>query len=248
MDAAELADALTAIRSELVRYLTRLTGSPEAAEDAAQSTYVRASEASDRAPSDSREVRRWLFRIATNLALDELRRRKRWTLTDVETMRDVAEASPAFVARSAEMAATPEVTTLVREHVDACFGCVVRNLPPQHAAAVLLRELHEFSYDEVAGILGARPAQVKNWIQTGRRTMHDRYASTCALITKTGICHQCTELSDFFQSPGPAALEISDGSVANRLRVLRRLNSTPVGSWHRSLLTLVNSVQGSRPV
>ena len=218
MDAAQLADALTRIRSELVRYLTRLTGSPEAAEDAAQSTYVRACQAPDRAPSDPNEVRRWLFRIATNLALDELRRRKRWMPTNVVEIRELAEASPSFMERSAQMVATPEVAALVREHIDACFGCVVRNLPSEQAAAVLLRELHQFSYDEVAEILGARPTQVKNWIQTGRRTMQDRYAATCALITKTGICHQCTELSDFFQAPGPAAVGVTDGSGKSRTR------------------------------
>lgn len=247
MDDVQLAEALTGIRAELLRYLTRLMGSPESAEDVAQTTYVRAHAAIERAPAAAEEQRRWLFRIATNLALDDLRRRTRWRARTVIELRELAEASPAFMERSAAMIATPEVTHLVREHLDTCFGCVVRNLPGQQAAAVLLRELHAFSVAEVAEMLDARPAQVKNWIQAGRLTMHERYADTCALMTKRGVCHQCTELSGFFQVPGPAAAGISDASLDERLDAIRPLNSSPLGAWHRALLELKRTGQRRKP-
>lgn len=238
MDASRLGTVLTDIRPELLRYLTRLTGSPEGAEDVFQSTYLRAHDALGRAPSASDELRRWLFRIATNLALDELRRRKRWQAGGVVELRELAEGNAAFMERSAAMVATPETTNIVREHLDACFGCVVRNLPDAQAASILLRELHGFSVAEVAGILAARPTQVKNWIQSGRRTMQDRYAETCALVTKRGVCHQCTELSDYFRAPGPAALGIRAGVMEERLSAIRPLEQTAVGEWHRRLLSL----------
>ncbi len=241
MDATRLAAALTDIRPELLRYLTRLTGSPQGAEDVVQSTYVRAHEALARAPSTSDELRRWLFRIATNLTLDELRRKKRWRANSVIELRQLAEGNASFMATSAALVATPEMTNVVREHLDTCFGCVVRNLPEAQAASVLLRELHGFSVAEISGILGARPTQVKNWIQTGRGTMQDRYAETCALVTKQGVCHQCTELSDFVRAPGPAALGMSDGVMDERLSVIRPLNTNAVGEWHRRLLSLASS-------
>lgn len=243
MDDVQLAAAVTEIRPELLRYLTRLTGSPETAEDIAQTTYLRAHAAIARAPAAAEERRRWLFRIATNLALDELRRRTRWRARTVIELRELAEANPAFMARSAAMIATPEVAHLVREHLDTCFGCVVRNLPGQQAAAVLLRDLHAFSVAEVAGMLDARPAQVKNWIQAGRQTMHDRYADTCALMTKSGVCHQCSELSGFFRVPGPEAAGIRAGSLDERLDAIRPLNSSPLGAWHRALLMLQQAVR-----
>ena len=238
MDATDLATALTDIRPELLRYLTRLTGSPHGAEDVLQSAYVRAHEALDRAPSASDEVRRWLFRIATNLALDELRRKKRRHANGVVELRRLAEGNAAFIERSAALVATPEMTNVVREHVDTCFGCVVRNLPAAQAASVLLRELHDFSTAEIAEILDARTTQVKNWLQTGRRTMQDRYAETCALVTKRGVCHQCTELSDYFHAPGPAVVGMSEGVIEERLSVIRSLNKTAMGEWHQRLLSL----------
>ncbi len=241
MDANHLAAALTEIRPELLRYLTRLTGNPYGAEDILQSSYVRAHEALDRAPSTSDEIRRWLFRIATNLALDELRRRKRWRANSVIELRQLAEGNAEFMAQSAALVATPEMTNVVREHLDVCFGCVVRNLPDAQAASVLLRELHGFSVAEISEMLDARPTQVKNWLQAGRRTMQDRYAGTCALVTKQGICHQCTELSAYFRAPRPEVLGISNGVMEERLSAIRPLNKTAVGEWHRRLLDLASS-------
>lgn len=238
MNDALLADALTQIRPEIVRYLTRLTGSPDTAEDVVQTTYLRAHEALDRAPSASNEIRRWLFRIATNLALDELRRRKRWNSKGVIELRQIAESNSAFMEQSAALVGSPEVTNLVREHLDTCFGCVLRNLPPPQAASVLLREVHEFSVAEIADVLGARSTQVKNWVQAGRRTMQDRYADTCALVTKGGVCHQCSELSEFFRAPGPRHFGITDGGMEERISVTRGLNRVPLGHWHRELLKL----------
>ena len=251
MDATRLADVLTDVRPELLRYLTRLTGSPDEAQDVCQTAYVRAHEALDRAPSAADELRRWLFRIATNLALDGLRRQKRRLAHDVIELRQVAEGSAAFMKYSAAMVATPEATNIVREHLDVCFGCVVGNLPSAHAASVLLRELHDFSVAEIAEILGARPTQVKNWIQSGRRTMQDRYAETCALVTKRGMCHQCSELSEFFQVPGPGEIGITEAAMDERLSVLRPLKDTALGAWHRNLLSLCETVSshvaGRRP-
>ena len=241
MNATRLAEALTAIRPELTRYVTRLCGGPDAAEDVVQSTYVRAHDALDRAPARPEEMRRWLFRIATNLALDELRRRVRIRRRGVIELRALAEANPAFMRRSAALVATPELTHVVREHIDVCFSCVARNLPPRQAAALVLREVHGFSVVEAASILGARATQVKNWVQTARRTMEARYAETCALVAKRGVCHQCIELSGFFGARGPAEYGIAAGSLDERLRAIRPLNSRAVGEWHRALLVLDES-------
>jgi RNA polymerase sigma-70 factor (ECF subfamily) len=245
MDDRGLAAALTDLRAELVRYLTRLTGNPADADDLVQATYLRAADALERAPAAGHELRRWLFRIATNLALDELRRRKRWRAESVIELREIAEANAAFMERSASMIGSPESAHVVREHIDACFGCVVRNLPLEQSSAVLMRELHGFSYDEVAEILGARPAQVKNWIQAGRQTMDARYGETCALITKQGVCHQCTELSAFFRVPEPSAVGVTDGTFQNRVRVIQTLNTSAVDEWHRLLLSVTANTENA---
>ena len=74
----------------------------------------------------------------------------------------------------------------------------LRNLGPEQAAALLLAEVYGFTVGEAAEILGATFGQAKNWIQTARARMQEKYAATCALIAKQGVCYQCVELSEFF--------------------------------------------------
>jgi RNA polymerase sigma-70 factor (ECF subfamily) len=63
-------------RSSLVGYLYRLLGQRELAEDLSQETFLRAWQRWNR-PAPPEEARAWLYRVATNLAYDELRRRRR---------------------------------------------------------------------------------------------------------------------------------------------------------------------------
>jgi RNA polymerase sigma-70 factor (ECF subfamily) len=63
-------------RSSLVGYLYRLLGQRELAEDLSQETFLRAWQRWKR-PAPPEEGRAWLYRVATNLAYDELRRRRR---------------------------------------------------------------------------------------------------------------------------------------------------------------------------
>ncbi len=85
------------------------------------------------------------------------------------------------------------MAAVAREHLAACFACVLGQFPPEHGAALLFRELYGFNTHEVANILGARFTQVKNWLQQTRKALADRYTTTCALINKQGVCYQCVE-------------------------------------------------------
>lgn len=238
MDSASLTDTFNDARSALDAYLTRLVARPAVAEELVQATFVRALEAVDRCPADGEGIRRWLFRIATNLALDELRRHAQWRETVVRDLREAAESNPAFVRRSLELVGSPETATIGREHLAACFSCTLRNFPPHKACALLLREVYGLSLEEIAGFIeGATSVQVKNWLQEARADVDARYGRTCALVAKQGMCHQCTELADFFRSaekfPSPL-------TYADRLAAIRELVGKPSGRWHRMLFDLVS--------
>ena len=114
-------------------YLTRLVVRPEIAEELVQGAVVRALE-SDRTPASGAELRPWLFRIATNLALDQLRSERRWRNSALLDARVAAESDPAFVEASAALRGTPEHAAIAREHLLICFACVMRNLAPDASA------------------------------------------------------------------------------------------------------------------
>jgi len=228
-------------RRELVSYATRLVVRESVAEELTQEAALRLLQ-DERLPNDEGEMRAWLFRVVSNLAIDYLRRHSTWKELVLVDARERGVADPGFVAESLQMRGSPELMAIAREHLAVCFACTLRNLPPQQAAALLLREVHGFSTAEAAETLEATVVQVKNWIQEARRTMEERYAHTCALVTKQGVCHQCVELDGFFNEQSRDPLQGTERNLEARLAILRETREAALGPWHRRMLRLVDDV------
>lgn len=238
-----LAQAIERERAELTGYLKRMVTRLAVAEELMQETALRAWQHRENAPPGT-ELRPWLFRIATNLAIDYLRKqgtRSETLLLDAQT---AAESSPSFATRAASLRGQPEYAAIAREHLVACFACTLGQFPPELAATLLLREVYGFSTDEIARILEARFAQVKHWLQQARAGMNARYARTCALIHKQGVCYQCVELAEMFGGNSENPLAGTAGSIDDRLRIMREMRSAPVGSWERILAKLLDEIGG----
>ena len=146
----------------LCRFLECLLGGGRAAaEDLAQESFMRLHHRGlDSLPEG--EARFWLFRVARNLALNELSRgRTRRRLFD--------RVAAAFGSRAAD----PEREYEAAEHRELVHG-LLRLLPEQQRAALLLREQEEMSYREIAGVLGVSEAKVKVDIFRARTTLRQR--------------------------------------------------------------------------
>ena len=142
-------------RDEVLAYLRRLLGAR--AEDAWQETFLRALRAYDRL-AHGRHLRAWVFTIATNVAMDELRPRARANL-------DAAQAREPAVELRRD--AFKELEHLTEE------------LPPTERAAVVLRYGYDLPYAQIADALGsseeAARAAASSGIRRLRRT-HERHA------------------------------------------------------------------------
>lgn len=241
--APDVESLYAALRSELHAYLCRLVVRPAIAEEALQTTFLRALEHRDRLPADADGQRAWLFKVASHLAFDALRRHANWRETTLFDLREAAESNPEFVAQSRALVGTPETRNIAREHLAACFACTLRNLAEKQAAALLLRETHGFTVDEIATLLDATPAQTKNWLQEARAFMKRRYARTCALIAKDGVCHQCVELDGFFRAGRGSPIPPDDTDLRTRLDRLAELRRQPWGRWHQLLFTLIDDLR-----
>ena len=227
-------------RRELVVYVSRLVRYNAVAEEIAQEAVMRLLQ-QDHVGEDENTVRAWLYRVSTNIALDHLRRHSTNREFPLLEARQRAENDVGFVKASQDLRGSPETRAIAREHLAACFACTLRNLPAHHAAALLLKEVHGFSTPEVADIVGARFTQVKNWIQAARDELTTLYSTTCALVTKEGVCFQCVELDRFFNDDEKSPLQNSVDLEA-RLAVLRELKQKPLGPWHAKLFEFVNGV------
>jgi RNA polymerase sigma-70 factor (ECF subfamily) len=100
----------------------------------------------------------WLYRIATNAAIDEVRRRARRPVRADITVFD-QQPAPDDVAGQAALRST----------VDWALG----QLPPQYRAAVVLRENYDLSYQAIAEILDVPIDTVKSRISRGRQALAD---------------------------------------------------------------------------
>ncbi len=123
-----------------------------------------------------------------------------------------------------------------------CFACTLRNLQPQQAASLLLKEVYGFTIDETAAAVDATFNQVKNWLQAGRQEMERQYQSTCALVNKKGVCYQCVELDDYFNAERRNPLDETPGDITARLQLLKHASTKLPGVWHQRVFRLMDDV------
>jgi RNA polymerase sigma-70 factor (ECF subfamily) len=124
-------------RPALLRYLVRLLGNEDDAEDACQEALLRAHRAFDRLRPDS-NARAWLYRIATNTALDAARTRAR---------------ARAMVA-DADLDALPGASSAAERAELRSIARAVEALPARQRAALVLRRFEGLQYAEIATAVG----------------------------------------------------------------------------------------------
>jgi RNA polymerase sigma-70 factor (ECF subfamily) len=237
----DLARHWAAARRELTNYVTRIVLRKDVAEELVQQAAVRLMEA-EAPPSSAEGVRAWLFRVVTNLGIDHVRRHSTQRENAMAATKETATADAAFMAEMEAMRGDDEHRAMAKQHLSVCFSCTLRVFPAQRAAALLLVEVFDFTLAEAAEMLEARPTQVKNWIQECRAGLDARYAETCALVTKKGVCHECAELSEYFNGASENPLEGTSGATDARLAILRERRETALGPWHTKLMVIVDEL------
>jgi RNA polymerase sigma-70 factor (ECF subfamily) len=186
------------IAGALKSFIVRLTASVADAEDIVQDTYVIAQQKIDTFRGES-SLKTWLFTIASNLAKDNLRAKKRWTENAIDIARAAALSNRQFIAEAMQIRMTsPQGNYEIKEHIAFCFTCVSKSLPLEQQICLYLKEVYEFKVNEIAGIVDTTEAMVKYYLHSARSKMIQLFDGRCALINKEGICHQCSELNGIF--------------------------------------------------
>lgn len=142
----------------LTNYLTHLTRSRERAEEIAQDAFVRLYRNVSRC-RDEQQLTPYLFRIATNLVVSEVRREQRW--------RRILPMLTAMQPSSAPASDRPLLTAEIQRKVAAALD----QLPLKFRAPLVLYEVEGWSYDEIALSLGCRVGTVKSRIFRARQMM-----------------------------------------------------------------------------
>jgi len=180
----ELDPRLLEHRRELTGYCYRMLGSAFDADDAVQETMVRAWRGLGDFEGRS-ALRSWLYRIATNVCLDQLSGRQRRALPmdlsgspwqPVEASLAARRPATAWVEpvldrQVVAQDADPAEQAVQRESIRLAFVSALQHLPPRQRAVLLLREVLRWRADEVAQLLDTTVASVNSALQRARATM-----------------------------------------------------------------------------
>jgi len=153
-------------RHELHGHCRRLLVSSERAEDALQESLLRAWRA--RSTFAGRATfRTWLYRIATNACLDEMRR-DRWRPHRLDS--DTSDAVD--LPEPASPDPGPDALLETGDAVERACRTIIELLPPKQRAVLILCDVLRCSSDEAAQLLGTTAAAVNSARQRARATLH----------------------------------------------------------------------------
>jgi RNA polymerase sigma-70 factor, ECF subfamily len=168
-------DAFAAIvdryRNQITNFLYRFLNDREEAIDLAQETFVRVYFALDRYHTRY-AFSTYIYRIASNLAISEIRKRKR---------RNVFSLTGLFQREDSE---TEEYQPpddrplqdddLIGDERSRIIETAIASLPPKYRAAIILRDVEELSYDEIAEVMGLGLGTTKSRISRARGLLKEK--------------------------------------------------------------------------
>lgn len=170
-DEAAFAEIVGRYRSPITNYLYRFLNDYEEAVDLSQETFVRVYFAIERYHTEY-AFSTYIYRIATNLAISEIRKRKRRTIlsltglfqTDAE---DVTEFQPP------DTRSLPDEDLLENEQAGV-IAKAIETLPPKYRVPIILRDIEGKTYEEIAEIMELGLGTTKSRISRARGLLKEK--------------------------------------------------------------------------
>jgi RNA polymerase sigma-70 factor (ECF subfamily) len=159
-------------RRELPVHCYRMLASFDDAEDAVQETLLRAWRSRDTFDGSSL-FRAWLYRIATNVCLDMIRRSSR-RLTAMHSFAEVPWLQPypdRLLDEIAPSSEEPDAVAVERETIELVFLAAMQVLPPKQRAALIVRDVLGWPAGETASLLEISVAAANSALQRARATI-----------------------------------------------------------------------------
>jgi len=141
------------------------------AEDLAQNVFVQAWKSAERYQATAK-FSTWLFTIARNLCLNEIRRRVRHPAESLDQTRDDSDEQPVFQVVDKRISAAPD--EMLRGELEDKVDEALTALPENQRTALLLCRQEELSYEEIATVLGCSLSATKSLIHRARETLKAR--------------------------------------------------------------------------
>ena len=164
-------DLVNKYKQPVTNLIYRMLGDAAEAEDLAQSVFVQVYKAADRYRV-SAKFTTWLFTIARNLCLNEIRRRSRHPAESLDAPHPEYEDQPRHQFEDAKTDSPPDA--LLQGELEQKIQQALSELPESQRIAILLCRQDELSYEEIARVLGCSLSATKSLIHRGRETLKQK--------------------------------------------------------------------------
>lgn len=154
-DQTALKEVMSMYKTQVYNYLNLMLGNSELAEELTQDTFVKVY---FKAGSMRTEyLKAWIFKIATNLARSEFRKQK---IKHLLSLSDVSDDSYSYEPSMGE---------------DIVVEQMLSELPEKYRTPIIMKELNNFSFEEISEILKKPVGTVKSLVFRGRRQMKEHH-------------------------------------------------------------------------
>jgi RNA polymerase sigma-70 factor (ECF subfamily) len=170
-DEEAFAEIVNRYRSPITNFLYRFLNDYEEAVDLAQETFVRVYFAIERYHTEY-AFSTYIYRIATNLAISEIRKRKRRKLLSLTGLFQTEDGSETEFQPPDEKSLADE--DLIEDERNQMIARAIAALPDKYRAPIVLREIEDKSYEEIAQILGLGLGTTKSRISRARNLLKEK--------------------------------------------------------------------------
>jgi RNA polymerase sigma-70 factor (ECF subfamily) len=150
----------------------RMLNQRQEAEDIVQETFLRVYKNLDRY-DENQKFSTWIYRIATNLCIDRLRKRKPSYSIDAELTENEGTDWHALLASDDASPETELILSETQQHIREA----IQSLPDKYKSVVVLRYLHDLSLQEISDILEMPVTTVKTRVHRGREFLRKKLES-----------------------------------------------------------------------
>jgi RNA polymerase sigma-70 factor, ECF subfamily len=168
-DQSAFEDVVSFFQNKIYQHCFRMLGNAHEAEDIAQEAFIRAY-VNIHSFDDRRKFSTWLYRIATNLTIDRLRKRKPDHYLDAEVK---GTEGLDMYSQLADQGRLPEEEVEGLE-LQRYIQYEISKLPPKYRSIIMLRYIEEFSLQEISEILDIPLGTVKTRIHRGREALRKK--------------------------------------------------------------------------
>ncbi len=168
---AAFTQLVTKYKDALTNYLNMMVGDYDIAVDLSQETFLRVYKNIGRY-SNIYQFSTWIYRIATNLAIDEMRflkRRGQVFYKNVWAGRRASDQDgPEFEISDARQSPRDE---MLRKESSQVLGDAIRSLPEKYRTAFIMKEIQELPYEAIAQALKCSPGTIKSRLHRARELL-----------------------------------------------------------------------------